>query len=87
MAALTTEDLCKILHYALQREERLHGHADLDLEVDTTWDEAPVKYKQVMLGAMSAVEMVTRKDEREAFRREINDCLDDLRRNPRVSDA
>lgn len=87
MAALTTEDLCKILHYALQREERLHGRTDLDLEVSTTWDESPRAYKQVMLGAMSSVELVTRKDEREAYRREITECLDDLRRNPRVSDA
>jgi hypothetical protein len=87
MAALTTEDLCKILHYALEREERLHGHTDLDLETGTTWDEAPRDYKMVMLGAMSSVELVTRKDEREAYRRELTECLDDLMRNPRATDT
>jgi len=79
---LTTDDLCKILHYALQRETRLHGQTDLDLEIGATWDDAPREYKMVLRGAVSSLELVVRKAEREDYRQELIECLDDLRRNP-----
>jgi hypothetical protein len=82
--SLTTDDLCKILHYALAREMRAHGVNDLDLDQSVTWDETPASYKMAIRGAVSSMELVTRKDERDAYRREITDCLDDLARNPRV---
>lgn len=84
--ALTTEDLCKIMHYALWREMRAHEVPDLDLDTGVTWEEAPARYKQAIRGAITSVEMVTRKDERDAYRREVTECLDDLARNPRVGE-
>jgi hypothetical protein len=83
---MTTEDLCKILHYALAREMRAHGVNDLDLDNGVTWDESPDGYKLALRGAVTSMELVTRKDERDAYRREITDCLDDLARNPRGRD-
>ena len=82
--SLTTEDLCKIMHYALAREMRTNDVKDLDLDISVSWEDAPVRYKQAVRGAMSSVELVTRKDERDTYRAEITECLDDLARNPRA---
>jgi hypothetical protein len=84
MAQVTTDDLCKILHYALEREFRVKQVRDLDLDFSVSWEESPVTYRQAVRGAVSSMELVTRKDERDTYRREITDCLDDLTRNPRV---
>ena len=84
----TTEDLCRVLHYALQDHGRVfHKHFDLDIDTTEGWDEAPEDYKAAIRRAVGAIETVTRKDEREAFRGEIIGCLDDLRMNRGVPDA
>ena len=84
--SLTTEDLCKILHYSLARESRMHGPIDLDLDLSSTWDESPREYKQVIRGAVGSLALVVRKDERHAYRSELMACMEDLARNPRVGE-
>ena len=72
------------MHYALLREMRAHDVTDLDLDTSVSWEDAPARYKQAVRGAITSVELVTRKDERDTYRREITECLDDLARNPRA---
>jgi hypothetical protein len=80
---ITTEDLCKILHYALARETRTRGVLGLDRSSQQAWEDSPEEYKRAVRGAVSSMELVTRKDERDTYRREITECMDDLARNPR----
>lgn len=88
MADLTTEDLCRIMHYALQRETRVHGErpTDLDLDMSTGWDDSAPEYKAVIRGSVMAVELVARKDERARYRNELMQCMADLAMNPRPGD-
>jgi hypothetical protein len=47
------------------------------------WDDLPEIYKAAWRSAAAQIDEVVRKDERDTYRREITECMDDLARNPR----
>jgi hypothetical protein len=77
---LTIDQLCSIFHYAMERENLRLAGSDTGF-VRVNWESVPETDKAALRAAVSALNSVIRKDEREFYRAELMDCLDDLRLN------
>lgn len=85
MPRLTIEQLCSVMHYAYEREARRVGWETQERS-RVSWEELPEENKAAMVAAMTVVNDIIRKDERESFRSELMDCLNDLRMNRYVAE-
>jgi hypothetical protein len=77
---LTIDQLCSIFHYAMERENLRLAGGDTGF-VRVNWESVPEADKDALRAAISALNSVIRKDEREFYRSELMECLDDLRLN------